>query len=139
MARPVGPVDILFTVFPEPNFTGELAEELKYLVESGQITVLDLIFIYKDADGNVTSVELADMEPEEVDPYTAAVNELEDILVEEDILNFAEEMPNGSAASLLVFENTWAAHFVQAMKNVGGEVLLYGRIPADDVAAALAE
>ena len=139
MAIPVGPVDFLFVVFPQPNFTGELADELRYLSESGQITVLDLIFIYKDAEGNVTAVELDEMAEEAADPFTAAANELEEILVEEDIINFGAQMPNDSAAGLLVFENTWAAHFIGAMQNAGGEVVLSGRIPAADVAAALLE
>ena len=139
MAIPVGPVDFLFVVFPQPNFTGELADELRYLSDSGQITVLDLIFIYKDAEGNVTAVELDEMDDEAADPFTAAANELEEILVEEDIINFGAQMPNDSAAGLLVFENTWAAHFIGAMQNAGGEVVLSGRIPAADVAAALLE
>jgi hypothetical protein len=139
MAIPVGPVDFLFVVFPQPNFTGELAAELQYLSDSGQITVLDLIFIYKDAEGNVTAVELDEMDDEAADPFTAAANELEEILVEEDIINFGAQMPNDSAAGLLVFENTWAAHFIGAMQNAGGEVVLSGRIPAADVAAALLE
>ena len=139
MAIPVGPVDFLFVVFPQPNFTGELADELRYLSDSGQITVLDLIFIYKDAEGNVTAVELDEMAEEAADPFTAAANELEEILVEEDIINFGAQMPNDSAAGLLVFENTWAAHFVGAMQNAGGEVVLSARIPASEVAAALAE
>jgi len=129
----------LFVVFPEPNFTGELADELRYLSDSGQITVLDLIFIYKDAEGNVTSVELSEMDAASADPYAAAASDLEEILVEEDIINFSEQMPNDSAAGLLVFENTWAAHFVQAMRNVGGQVVLSGRISADEIAAGLAE
>ena len=139
MAAPVGPVEVLFVVFPEPNFTGELAGELKYLVDSGQITVLDLVFIYKDADGNVTSVELADMDEDDASAIEASVDDKEDILVEDDIAEFAAQMPNNTAAGLMVFENTWAAHFVQAMRNVGGEVVLSERIPADIVAEALAE
>jgi hypothetical protein len=37
----------------------------------------------------------------------------------------------------LVYENTWAGPFVTAMRKVGAELVASGRIPADDVIAAL--
>jgi uncharacterized membrane protein len=130
--KPTGPVEILVVKFPGNRFTGEMAPELSRLVESGTITIVDLLFIHKDNDGNVTSFELADLEGEDAQAYVDVVTgDLEDVLSEDDILHFAALLENNTSAGLLIFENSWAATFVQAMKNAHGEVILSERIPSD--------
>ena len=49
----IGPVEYIIVGFPGNKFNGEIAPELGKLVESGTIRILDLVFITKDADGNV--------------------------------------------------------------------------------------
>jgi len=39
--------------------------------------------------------------------------------------------------AVLLFENTWAGPFVSALRRQGADVVASGRIPADDVLAAL--
>ena len=46
-------------------------------------------------------------------------------------------MAPGTVAALIVYENTWAAPFVAAVRNSGGEMVASARIPAADVIAAL--
>ena len=60
----VGPVDLLIVEFPGNQFKGEIAPALRDLVTEGTVRVLDLLFVYKDADGEVGSVELAGLGPD---------------------------------------------------------------------------
>ena len=60
----VGPVDVYIIGFPGNKFSGRIAPAIMELVESGTIRVLDLLFIMKDADGAVTTIEAADMDEE---------------------------------------------------------------------------
>ena len=53
IAMAIGPVEYIIVGFPGNKFNGEIAPELGKLVESGTIRILDLVFITKDADGNV--------------------------------------------------------------------------------------
>ena len=53
-----GPVDLVLLRFPGNQFTGEVAPALADLVSSGTVRILDLVFVTKDADGNVAGVEL---------------------------------------------------------------------------------
>lgn len=46
-------------------------------------------------------------------------------------------MEPGTVAALIVYENLWAAPFVSAVRNSGGELIASARIPATDVIAAL--
>ncbi len=60
----VGPVDVYIIGFPGNKFTGRIAPAILELVENGTIRVLDLLFVMKDADGVVTSIEAADIDEE---------------------------------------------------------------------------
>ena len=59
----LGPVDWLVVEFPadKANFSGEMANELKSLVERGLVRVLDLVFLRKDEDGSIDVDELSDV------------------------------------------------------------------------------
>jgi hypothetical protein len=46
--------------------------------------------------------------------------------------------PNSSAA-LLLFENTWATRFAEAVSNANGEVIVNARIPRDVIEELVSE
>ena len=56
-----GPVDIVMLRFTGNKFNGEIAPALRDLVVRGLVRVIDLLFVYKDADGTVGSIELGDL------------------------------------------------------------------------------
>src|SRR6266566_6463279 len=60
----LGPVDYLVVEFPadKANFSGEVAAELKDLVERDLVRVLDLIVLRKDLDGSIEALELEELE-----------------------------------------------------------------------------
>ena len=133
-----GPVDFLIVEFPAgaSNFTGEIAEEIVRLVDSGTIRVLDMIVITKDADGTLDAVEISDAE--DLGPLTAIEAGLAGLLAEEDVAYLAAAMEPGSVAGVLVYENLWAAPFAAAARRAGGVVIADGRVNAEDVVAAFA-
>jgi hypothetical protein len=55
----------------------------------------------------------------------------------EDVTDVAKDLEANSSALLLVFENTWAARLVGAMRRADGEVVDMARIPAAAVESAL--
>ncbi len=57
------PVYYAVVEFPagESNFTGEMAAELRVLVNAGTIRVIDVLILTKDADGTVEANELSDI------------------------------------------------------------------------------
>ena len=60
----VGPVDVYIIGFPGNKFSGQIAPAIMELTENGTIRVLDLLFVMKDADGVVTTLEAADIDEE---------------------------------------------------------------------------
>src|SRR5689334_25429142 len=58
----IGPVDYLVVEFPLGHVPGEALTHLVNLVDSGIVHILDLIFIRKDADGTVSTLELSEVD-----------------------------------------------------------------------------
>jgi len=133
----VGPVDYLVIEFPGSNMTGEGFPILVDLVDRGIIRILDLVFIQKDLDGQVTVLDLTAMDdqtPGELSIFQGASSGLLDGT---DIGEAASAVAPGSSAGILLFENRWAGPFVAAMRRSGGELVASGRVPATDLIAAL--
>ncbi len=133
-----GPVDIIILGFPGNKFTGRIAPALMELVESGTIRVLDLLFVMKDEDGMVTTIDAQDLDPETGPAFLEVSMHAPGALGEEDAEEVADDLPAGSSALLIAFENAWAAGFVEAARAADAVVIDQIRIPADVVDAALA-
>lgn len=132
----MGPVDYLLVEWPGRRPNGELAPHLIDLVDRGLIRILDLAFIEKDEAGNVAALEIADVGGEvvELGVFEGAASGLLD---DGDIADAGTALEPGTAAALLVFENTWAAPFASAVRRSGGQLVASGRIPVQAVLASL--
>jgi Family of unknown function (DUF6325) len=136
----LGPVDYVIVEFPPDaaNFTGEMAQELMALVDTGTIRVIDLIVLVKDEDGNVDAIELEDLEDlEDTGDLRTLGAELAEMLAVADMVNLAAAMDPGSKAGVVVYENLWAAPFASAARRAGGRLIANGRIPAQTIIAAI--
>jgi hypothetical protein len=132
----IGPVDYLIVAFPGNQFKGEIAPALADLVEAGTIRIIDLAFVGKNADGEVVAFELTDIDPEVRAGFEKAGVEVNGLFNEDDLQAAGEELEPNSSAALLVWENVWAREVGQAMRNAGGEILDFDRLPHDVVQAA---
>ena len=97
----MGPVEYLVIEFPGNQFNGEIVPALTELTKNGTIRIIDLLFIKKDADGNVTWMELSNSARwRRLPPFDDLDGEIDDLLNEEDIALAAEKLePNSSAAA----------------------------------------
>src|SRR5262249_25533065 len=102
------------------------------------IRILDLLFVMKDEDGTVTTLAIEDLDQE-----GAAFAELDvtdpGSLNEEDADEVSDDLPPGSAALLVAFENLWARKVVSALADADAVLIGSIRIPAEVVAQARAE
>jgi hypothetical protein len=137
----LGPVDYMVVGFPadKADFSGAMADELKKLMESGTVRVLDLVLVTKDEAGAVETAELRDGDESEVGELRALEADLSLLLAAEDVERVGAELEPGSAAAVLVWENTWAAPLASAIRHSGGELISAGRIPTQALIAAVEE
>lgn len=132
----MGPVDYLLVEWPDRQPTGEAMPHLVDLVDRGLIRVLDLVFIAKGEDGSIARLEIADL-GDEVGSFAVFEGASSGLLSDEDMGEAAAALEPGTSAALLVFENRWAAPFASAMRRSGGQLVASGRIPVQDILAAL--
>ncbi len=135
----LGPVDYLVVSFPadKANFPGEMASELTALVDNHTVRVLDLVLLTKDDDGSVEASELREVDDSDVGELRALETSLAVLLAEQDVEEIGATLEPGSAAAVLVWENTWAGPFGSAVRRSGGELVASGRIPTQAILAAL--
>jgi uncharacterized protein DUF6325 len=132
----IGPVQYLIVAFPGNRFSGEIAPALADLVEAGTIRIIDIAFAGKDADGNTMAFELADLDPEVRQGLENIGATTGGLFNEEDLMAAAEELEPDTSAALLLWEDVWAARVADAMRDAGGVLFDFGRIPHEVVQAA---
>ena len=132
----VGPVDVYIIGFPGNKFSGRIAPAIMELVDNGTIKVLDLLFVMKDAEGVVTSLQAADID-EEGAAFLAIDVAQPGALGPEDAEEVSDDLPANSSTLLIAFENLWAAKVVESLQAADAVLIDSIRIPAEVVAAAL--
>lgn len=132
---PIGPVEYIILSFPGNRFKGEIVPALSKLIESGTVRIIDLVFILKDAQGDVAVFEFDQLE--ELAPFSTLQGEAGGLVNEEDISYAADALEPDSSATLIVWEDTWATEFALAVRNADGIILEGARIPYQLVDEAL--
>ena len=157
----IGPVQLLVLGFEHPDFHGEVIEELERLRESDTVRVIDSLAVYKDAAGEIEVMHLSNLSKDEAIELGSKVAALIGLGIEgeegmekgaelgaelaaeqgihvfsdEDAWDVLEEIPNDSAAALLLIEHHWAVGLRDAIVRAGGIGLSDSFIhPADLVA-----
>jgi uncharacterized membrane protein len=161
----IGPVQLLVLGFNHPNFHGEIIDELERLRDSDTVRVIDALAVYKDAEGEIEVAHLSNLTKDEAVELGSKVGALiglgiegEDglekgaeagaeaaadgvqIFSEEQAWDVLEDIPNDSAAALLLIEHHWAVPLRDAIARAGGFRLSDGFIsPLDLVEIGLLE
>ncbi len=132
----IGPIDYIVIEWPGNLPNGEALPHLIDLVDRGIVRILDLAFIAKDEAGNI-----ADLSIDELGSVSAEFATFEGaasgILGEDDIAEAATALEPGTAAAVLVWENSWAAPFAVALRKSGAQLVASGRIPVQALIESL--
>ena len=132
----IGPVDYAIVAFPGNRFRGEVAPALADLVENGTIRIIDITFVGKNADGDAVAMELTELDPDVQEALEKLGVAVGGLFNEDDLMTAAEDLEPNSSAMLIVWENVWARKVTQALRDAGGELLDFDRLPHDVVQAA---
>jgi len=133
----MGPISYLVVEFPGSKMTGEGFPLLIDLVDRGIIRILDLRFVTRDLDGSIRAVDLQDIDRDGRFDLAVFEGVSSGLLDDSDIADAAPVIEPGSSAGILIFENRWAAPFIQALRRGEAQLVAAGYIPQDTVVAAL--
>lgn len=128
-----GPIDFVLLEFSGDHDLGPTAAALVRLVESGTVSLYDLVAIRKDDDGTVSVLELENL-GDDLDFLSGARSGL---LGDDELQEASDALLAGTTALLVMYENLWAIPFVSAALDAGGTMVASQRIPAEEVIAAL--
>src|SRR2546423_1778363 len=156
----IGPVQLIVLGFEHPNFHGEVKAELERLRQSDTIRVIDALAVYKDAAGEIEIEHLSNLtrdeaietgsvvgaliglgvageEGAEVGALAGAEQGAEglNLFTEDEAWDVLEEIPNDSAAALLLIEHHWAVPLRDAIARAGGYRVSDGFISPLDLVA----
>jgi hypothetical protein len=133
-----GPVDLVVIAYPPgAPLTGEAIPLLLDLVDRGIIRVLDAMFVRKDEDGTYSGFNAVGLDADSVGSFTVLEGASSGLLGDDDAARAADGIEPGTAAVMILYENTWAAPFAAAVRRNGGVLVDNQRIPHQDVIDAL--
>jgi len=132
----LGPVDMVIIGWPaDAPKTGEALPIFVDLVDRGIISVLDVRGVRRNDDGTFDAFDVS--EADGIAGLAVFEGAQTGLIADEDVRTAVEAMDPGTAAIMIVFENTWAAPFVTAVHRNGGRLVAYERIGAQDLLDAL--
>lgn len=156
----IGPVQLIVLGFKHPQFKGEIIAELERLRASDTVRVIDALAVHKDKDGEIEVEHLSNLSRDEAVEIGSAVGALIGLGIEgdegftagalagaeaaaegirvfgdEEEWDVIEEIPNDSAAALLLIEHHWAVPLRDAIARAGGFRVSDGFISPFDLVA----
>jgi uncharacterized membrane protein len=156
----IGPVQLIVLGFEHPEFHGEIIAELERLKESDTVRVIDALAVHKDAEGEIEVAHLSNLTKDEAIELGSTVGALIGLGIEgeegmqagaaagadavaegngvhvfsdEEAWDVLEDIPNDSAAALLLIEHQWAVPLRDAIARAGGFRLSDGFISPLDL------
>ncbi len=142
---PIGPVQLIVVGFSHPEFHGDIIAELQRLHDENTVRVIDALAVHKDADGEVEVQHLSNLSREEASELGSIVGALiglgiegeegaekgaevgaelaadgVEVFSDEKAWDVLEEIPNDSAAALVLLEHHWAIPLRDAIASAGG-------------------
>ncbi|TFC96546.1 hypothetical protein E3T28_11910 [Cryobacterium sinapicolor] len=139
----LGPIEILVVEFPGNRFTGEIMPALNDLVDAETISIVDGLFVMKDAEGTITYSEFEELGASvDASALTEVMDTINGLLSDDDVQELAAKLDDNCSAAILVFEHTWIKPLRDAIVNSGGILVDTVRIPGmvvEEVLGALAE
>ena len=128
------PLEYALIQFADAKPTGKIVPELLDLAARGIVRFIDIVFIHKEADGNIRTVELNDLDPESYEMFVPMGEHVSSLFTNEDLQIAAGKLPENSAALLLLWENLWIANIRKALLDAGGQLVERAQISPEVVA-----
>jgi uncharacterized membrane protein len=141
----IGPVQLIVLGFSHPEFHGEIVAELERLKESDTVRVIDALAVHKDADGEIEVQHLSNLSKDEAIEFGSKVGALiglgiegeegmaagaeagaeagadgVSVFTDEQAWDVLEDIPDDSAAALILLEHHWAVPLRDALLRAGG-------------------
>jgi len=127
----LGPLEYIVIGFDGNRFDGSIAAEIEKVVEKKIIRLVDVVFIGKDAAGDVAVVELDNKDDPRFASFAPLLGGTMGLFTEEDVLEIAESLPANTSGLAMLFEHRWAEDIKDAMSAAGGFLVTRSVVPPE--------
>ncbi|MFI1587030.1 DUF6325 family protein [Streptomyces halstedii] len=127
---PLGPVEYLVVTFPGSRFADTIVPVLTEALSARAVRILDLAFARTDQDGTLELVELREIDPDGLVAFEPPGTE-ESPGPDLRKVRALDELPAGSSAALIVWEDLWSVPLTEAVRSAGGRLVAHERVPVD--------
>jgi len=117
------PLEYALIEFEDGKITGKIVPELVDLAQRGIVRFVDIVFIQKDENGNIRTIELNDLDPEIYEMFVPMGEHVSSLFTTDDLEIAASRLPMNSAATLFLWENLWVANLGKAIQDAGGKLV----------------
>lgn len=160
----LGPIQLLAVQFDDvEHFSGEIMRALRDLRRKGLIRVIDILFVAKDTNNELTTFTHSDLSDAELAEFGSVLGTMlglnepgEPVDAEglataletakanfglnySDVQDLASKIKPGQAAGIMLFENVWAIDFRNAVRDSSGRVVMQGYLTPDALTMVGAE
>jgi uncharacterized membrane protein len=139
----IGPVQLVVVGFAHGDCHGQIREELTRLRDNDVVRLIDVVFVRKDADGNVERLQHSDLSADDAAELGAIAGALiglgaggeegaeagaelgaelaaEDHILPDNVWYVDDALPNDTAAAVALIEHRWAIGLRDAIRDAGG-------------------
>jgi hypothetical protein len=143
-AGELGPVQVVVIGFEGGSFDGRVLDELRSLGDEDAVRLIDLLFVAKDGQGEITELESGDAstegDPRRGDLVRAlfgadATAANGSPFARGGVWFLADAIPSGTAAAVALLEHRWAAPLRGAIESAPGHDLVDRWVHREDLPA----
>src|SRR5512139_476528 len=127
------PLEYALVEFKGKEFSGKIVPELLDLAERGIVRFVDIVFIQKEKDGSVRTVELNYLDAKSYKMFVPMGKHVASLFTTDDLEIAASKLRKNTAAALFLWENLWMDNIRKAITDSGGTLIERAQIPAEVV------
>ncbi len=127
------PLEYALIEFKGNKFSGTIVPELLDLADRGIVRFVDIVFIQKEKDGSVRTVELNDLDAKSYKMFVPMGKHVASLFTTNDLEIAASKLRKNTAAALFLWENLWMDNIRKAITASGGKLVERAQIPAEVV------
>lgn len=127
------PLEYSLIEFNGTTLTGKVVPELLDLADRGIVRYLDIVFIQKEKDGSVRTLELNSLDDKTYKMFVPIGEHLSSLFTQQDLEIAAGKLRKNTSALLLLWENLWAANFRKAIIDSKGKLVERAQIAPEVV------
>jgi hypothetical protein len=125
----MGPLEYIAIGFEGNRFTGEIMPQIEAIRGQSAVRILDLVFVSRNRDGHLTSMELSDLPDDQKEKLSSVESSAGMWFAQDDIDSIGKDLPAETSVALILLEHLWARKIQESVERANGRLIGEGFVP----------